>query len=95
MSEESQNQNENKLQKSSGNQTVASSENTPPKLQAVEPTPKPEPSYGSIDFSEDSPSLTFEQYVEPSPKPNPSFETHLKEAPRKSSKTVEKRNEID
>ncbi|MCY3915184.1 MAG: hypothetical protein OXG49_04140 [Chloroflexi bacterium] len=47
MSEE--NQSENQSQASSENQTGANIENTPPKLQAVEPQPKPEPSFGIID----------------------------------------------
>lgn len=95
MSEESQNQSENQPQVSSDNQTAASNENTPPKLQAVEPTPKPEPSFGTIDFSEEMSTLTLEKNGGSSPKPNPSFETHMKEAPRKSTQTVDKRDKTE
>jgi hypothetical protein len=95
MSEESQSQSENQPQVSSDNQTAASSENTPPKLQTVEPKPMPAPSFETIDFSEDIPSLTLEKNVGSSSKPNPSFENHMKEAPRKSSQTVEKRDKME
>lgn len=90
MSEE--NQSENQSQASSENQTGANIENTPPKLQAVESQPKPEPSFGTLEASEDVPSLTFEKNVVPLPKPEPSFETHLR---IKSSKTVEKRDKME
>lgn len=95
MSEDKQSQSEKQPQVSSDNQTAASSEDTPPKLQAVEPKPKPEPSFESIDLSEDIPSLTLEKKVESSPKPNPAFENLMKEAPRKPSQHVEKRNKVD
>lgn len=95
MAEDNQSQSENQPQASSDNQTAASSENTPPKLQAVEPKPMSAPSFGTIDYSEDLPSLTLEKNVGSSPKPNPSFETHMKEAPRKSAQTVEKRDKTD
>ncbi len=95
MLEDNQSQSENQPQVSLENQTAASSENTPPKLQAVESKPKPAPSFGTIDLSEDIPSLTLEKNFGSSPKPNPSFETHLKEAPRKSSQTDEKRDKSE
>jgi hypothetical protein len=95
MSEDNQSQSENQPQASSDNQTAANSEDTPPKLQAVEPTPMPEPSFGTIDLSEDIPSLTLEKNVGSSPRPNPSFETHLKDTPRKSFQTDKKRNNTE
>ena len=49
MPEDNQNQSENQPQDSSDNHSGANIENTPPTIQAVEPKPKPEPSYGIID----------------------------------------------
>lgn len=87
MSEDNQNQSGNQSQVLSDNQTSPSNENAPPKLQAVEPQPKPEPSFGTLEASEDLPSLTFEKNVVPPPKPDPSFESHLR---GKLSQPVEK-----
>lgn len=95
MSDDNQHQGENQSQASSENQTVASDENTAPKLQAAEPTPKPEPSFGYLEFSEDVSPLTLEKGVGPPPKPDPSFETHLKEASRRSSQSAEKGDKAD
>lgn len=65
MSEENQKQSENQSQASSDNQTGASDENTAPKPQAVEssPKPRPEPSWGIEKFSkrEAPSSRTFEK----------------------------------
>ena len=47
MSEQDQNQSGNRTQISSDSQIDASSETAPPTPQAVEPTPKPEPSFGT------------------------------------------------
>ena len=51
MSEDDQNHSGNQSQASSDDQASANIENTPPKLQAVEltPKPRPEPSFGIID----------------------------------------------
>lgn len=57
-----QNQSGNQSQVSSDNQTNSSNETTPPKPQAVEPKPKPEPSFGIEKFSDPKvPSHTFEK----------------------------------
>ncbi|MCY3780803.1 MAG: hypothetical protein OXG78_10885 [Chloroflexi bacterium] len=88
MSEE--NQGDNQPQASSDNQAGASTDNSPPSPQAVETSPKPEPSYGIEKFSETHPSL--EKGIEPLPKPDPSFETHLRS---KFSKPVEKRDKLE
>ena len=90
MSEDNQNQSENQPQDSSDNHSGANIENTPPTIQAVEPKPKPEPSYGIEKFSETYPNL--EKGIEPLSKPDPSFETHLR---AKISKTVKKPNKTE
>jgi len=65
------NQSENQSQELSDNQTSPSYENTPPKLQAVETSPKPEPSYGVEKSNETYPDL--ERGIETLPKPEPSY----------------------
>lgn len=90
MSEDNQNQSGNQSQVSSDNQTGASSENSPPNPQAIELTPKPEPSHGVEEFSETHPNL--EKGIDSLPKPDPSFETHLR---AKISKTVEKHDKTE
>ena len=90
MSEDNQNQSGNQSQVSSDNQTGASSENSPPKPQAIELTPRPEPSYGVEEFSETYPNL--EKGIDSLPRPVPSFETHLR---GKISKNVKKRDKTE
>lgn len=93
MSEEDQSGNQ--PQASSDGETRPSSESTPKEPQAVEPTPKPAASFGLIEASEDVPTTIFGVNTDSPPTPYPSFETHTKEAPRKSSQSVEKRDTLD